>query len=154
MISQPVVFGGASPALDYKFVVNSVDPDEAVSPRSKETEPDFVPASDRSENMVPEHGENGRDPDEDAEEDASSLMPLTVAENGAVVNSTGNHLLDNDVTALFCPDAGVVIIGNTHTHTGLSRQPEEKGCIVQRRHNVSPSSLATAALRREKLCTA
>lgn len=72
-----------SAALDYKFVVNSADPDKAISPSQKETETDFVPASDGAENMVPEHDEN--------EEEASSLAPPSLAENGTLVNSTGNQ---------------------------------------------------------------
>lgn len=78
-------------------MVNSADPDEAITPSKKATEPDVVPVSDPSENMVPEHNENG----EDVEEDASGLVLLTLAENGTLVNSTGNHLLDSDVTALL-----------------------------------------------------
>lgn len=76
-----------SPALDYKFVVNSVDPDEAVSPSEKEKQPAFVPMSNRIENSVPERDED----EDDAEEDADGRVLLILAENGTLANSTGNR---------------------------------------------------------------
>lgn len=89
-------------ALDYKFVVNSVDPDGAITPTKKEKEPDFVPTSNRSENLVPERDED----EDDAEEDADSRVPLIQAENGTLANSTGKssagvELLETDLPSAF-----------------------------------------------------
>lgn len=113
-----------SPALDYKFVVNSVDPDEAISPSKKEKEPDLVPASNRSRNVVPERDED----EDDAEEDADSRVPLILAENGTLANSTGNHQQGCSFWKLTSPsgfvlDASVVIIGDANAHT--QRKTEE-----------------------------
>lgn len=83
---QCVTIVCVSPALDYKFVVNSVDPDEVISQTEKEKGSDFVPTSNRSENVVQECEE---DEDND-EEDVGSRAPVILAGNGTLANSTGN----------------------------------------------------------------
>lgn len=90
-------------ALDYKFFVNSADPDEATSPSKKEKEPDVVPTSNRSENVVPEHDED----EDDAEEDAGSRVPLIPAGNVTLANSTGNHQQGWSFWKLTSPSAFV-----------------------------------------------
>lgn len=85
-------------------MVNSVDPDEAITPSTKkEKEPDFVPMFNRSENMVLEHGEDEDDAKEDAEEDAGSRVPLIPAENGTLANSTGNQQQQRSFWKLTSP---------------------------------------------------
>lgn len=66
-------------ALDYKFVVRSVDPDEVTSETGKDIEPDLVPSSNHSDSY-----------EEDQEEGASSAAPVILGENGTLPNSTGN----------------------------------------------------------------
>lgn len=66
-------------ALDYKFVVRSVDPDEVTSETEKDIEPDLVPPSNHSDSY-----------EEDREEEPSSLAPVILGENGTLPNSTGN----------------------------------------------------------------
>lgn len=76
-----------SPALDYKFVVNSVDPDAVISQTEKEKGSDYVPTSNRSEDVAQE-----REEDEDNnEEDVGSCAPVILAGNGTLANSTGNN---------------------------------------------------------------
>lgn len=66
-------------ALDYKFVVRSVDPDEVTSETGKDIEPDLVPPSNHSDSY-----------EEVQEEGPSSPAPVILEENGTLPNSTGN----------------------------------------------------------------
>lgn len=89
-------------ALDYKFVVRSVDPDEVTSENGKDIEPDLVPPSNHSDSY-----------EEGQEEGPSSPAPVILGENGTLPNSTGNdrHLnISTNNRRDWCPSP----LGQTH----------------------------------------
>lgn len=79
LLTVRVVHLCVASALDYKFVVRSVDPDEVTSETEKDIEPDLVLPSNHSDSY-----------EEDREEEPSSPAPVILGENGTLPNSTGN----------------------------------------------------------------
>lgn len=120
-----------SPALDYKFVVNSADPDAVIPQTEKEEGSDSVPTSNRSEDVAQERQE-----DEDNNEgDGGSRAAGILAGNGTLANSTGNNqqrssFLGKGFTSWFSLDTGLVIISDTNTHDKRRQQngqsPQQK----------------------------